>query len=461
MKRRSVKNKCDSKSTQTEYFTHNTTQNFFIMASDNHDDDYYDDQDDDPDYYPDQDEDSDDSNKLKRCYTQKDYEYYDKLPKKQKKNIDKIEENIDKVDFFQVPMRFRILEAPIDIKLKQLAIQKIDELSMMFPGSGEYFKLKTWIENLCKLPIGKYKNLPVCKKDPIDKIAAFMESTKNKFDKLVYGHTEAKTQIVQLLAKLISNPTANGIVIGIHGPPGTGKTTILNNLSSCLNIPYGFISLAGITDQHVFRGFSMTYESSRWGKIADILMKSQVMNPILYFDELDKISTSHHGEEVANFLVHLTDFSQNYKFQDHYFADIDLDLSKCIILFSYNHEELVNPILKDRMITIKVNGYNMKDKITLAQEHILPKILEEFGFSKGDLLFEDNIIEYMINKVDNEEGARNMKRGLEEIVGSLNYKKLLAKVTEFPLKVTKNIVDELLITNKKKSENTSNHMMYL
>jgi ATP-dependent Lon protease len=451
MKRKITKETHKSKETQTD-FNPITLQNIFIMPG--HEDQ------DDPDYLPD--DDSEDSlDKLKRCYTHKDYEYYDKLPKKKKKYIDRMEENIDKVDFFQIPMRFRILESPIDIKLKQLAIQKIDELSMMFPGSGDYFKLKTWVENLCKLPIGKFKNLPVSKSDSIDKIAKFMESTKTKFDKLVYGHTEAKTQIIQLLAKLISNPTANGIVIGIHGPPGTGKTTILNNLSECLDIPYGFISLAGITDQHVFRGFSMTYESSRWGKIADILMKTQVMNPILYFDELDKISTSHHGEEVANFLVHLSDFSQNFKFQDHYFADIDLDLSKCIILFSYNNEELINPVLKDRMITIKVNGYNINDKITLAKEHILPKIMTEFGFSEDDLLFDDTIIEYLINKVDEEEGARNMKRGLEEIVGSLNYKKLLAKITKFPLKITKDIIDELLITNKKKDEHMSKHMMYL
>jgi ATP-dependent Lon protease len=170
------------------------------------------------------------------------------------------------------------------------------------------------------------------------------------------------------------------------------------------------------------------------------------MNPILYFDELDKISSSTHGEEVANFLVHLTDFSQNQKFQDYYFTDIDLDLSKCIFIFSYNNEELVNPILRDRMITIKAKGYTTKDKISLAQEYMLPKVFKEFGFSKTDLIFTDEIIEYIVNKVDEEEGARNMKRGFDEIIGSINFKKILGEQNTFPLTITQKIVDEWITT---------------
>ena len=91
-------------------------------------------------------------------------------------------------------------------------------------------------------------------------------------------------------------------------------------------------------------------------------------------DELDKISTSTHGEEVANFLIHLTDFTQNSKYQDKYFGDIDLDMSKCIFIFSYNHIENVNPILRDRMITIHAKSYTASEKIKLAKDYILPKI---------------------------------------------------------------------------------------
>ena len=358
-------------------------------------------------------------------------------------------------------MRFRILESDMNLKLKSLAIQKIDELASMFPNSGEYFKLKNWIESVCKIPIGKYKSLPVSKTDPVLKISKFMEKTRAKFDELVYGHQHAKSQIIQLLAKLISNPSANGIVIGINGSHGVGKTTLSLALCEALDLPYGFISLAGINGESFFNGFSFTYEGARQGRIADLLISAQCMNPILYFDELDKISTSSHGEEVANFLIHLTDFTQNSKYQDKYFGDIDLDMSKCIFIFSYNHIENVNPILRDRMITINAKSYTTPEKIKLAADYMLPKVFKEYGFKKDDLVFTDEIITYIINKVDDEEGARNMKRGFEEVVGSINYKKVLGEFKEFPLTITTKIVDEYLIINKKKEDSTSRHMMYL
>jgi ATP-dependent Lon protease len=349
----------------------------------------------------------------------------------------------------------------MDIKLKSIAIDKINELSTMFPGSGEYHKMKSWIEGLCKLPIGKYKKLPVARNNSIEEISNFMENTRKKFDELVYGHKEAKSQIIQLLAKLISNPSANGIVIGIYGPPGTGKTSLSHALCEALNLPFGFLSLAGINGEHFFKGFHSTFEGSTYGRIADILMSTQCMNPVLYFDELDKVSTTHHGEEVANLLVALTDFNQNHKFQDNYFGDIDLDLSKCFFVFSYNNEELVSPILRDRMIKIKANSYKITDKLNLAKEYLIPKIFKEFGFKAEELTINDSVITYIVNKVDEEDGARNMKRGLEEVVGSLNYKRILGELTSFPYTITQKTVDDYLLINKKKQDNISTNMMYI
>jgi ATP-dependent Lon protease len=185
------------------------------------------------------------------------------------------------------------------------------------------------------------------------------------------------------------------------------------------------------------------------------------MNPVLYFDELDKISTTQHGEEVSNLLVHLTDFTQNHKFQDNYFGDIDLDLSKCFFVFSYNNEELVSPILRDRMIKIKANSYTLKDKLNLAKDYLIPKIFKEFGFKKEQLIIDESVVTHIINTVDEEAGARNMKRGLEEIVGSLNYKRILGELDDFPFTITQDIVDEYLLINKKKEDVTSKLMMYV
>ena len=137
-------------------------------------------------------------------------------------------------------------------------------------------------------------------------------------------------------------------------------------------------------------------------RIVQILIDSKCMNPVIYFDELDKISDTPKGEEIAGILTHLTDTSQNSQFHDKYFAEIDFDLSKCLFIFSYNDESKINPILKDRMYRIETKGYEAKDKVVIARDYILPKIREQVNFSKEDIIilganFEEKYI-YFRNK---------------------------------------------------------------
>ena len=129
-----------------------------------------------------------------------------------------------------------------------------------------------------------------------------------------------------------------------------------------LNRPFAFLALGGATDSSILEGHSYTYEGSTWGKIVDILVQCKSMNPVIYFDELDKISNTPKGEEIASILTHLTDTTQNNEFHDKYFSEIELDLSKCLFIFSYNDEEKVNPILKDRKYRISTKGYSVKEK---------------------------------------------------------------------------------------------------
>jgi ATP-dependent Lon protease len=144
------------------------------------------------------------------------------------------------------------------------------------------------------------------------------------------------------------------------------------------------------------------------------------MNPIIFFDELDKVSNTHRGDEVIGVLTHLTDSSQNERFNDRYFGELDLDLSKSLIIFSYNDESLINPILKDRMITIRVKGYDTKDKQVIAKDYLLPDILKQFNFKPSDVIFPEEIVNKIIQKVPSESGVRNLKRGLEAIVTNYN-----------------------------------------
>jgi ATP-dependent Lon protease len=240
-------------------------------------------------------------------------------------------------------------------------------------------------------------------------------------DTAIYGHEEAKLQILQFVSSWIANPKGAGNVLSIHGPMGVGKTTLVKEgVAKALDRPFHFISLGGATDASFLDGHSYTYEGSTWGRIAEILIQSKCMNPIIYFDELDKVSDTPKGEEIMNLLIHITDGSQNDRFQDKYFTGIDLDLSRCLFIFSHNNHERVNPILRDRMYNIKVNGFNLKEKLVIADQYLLSEAMKDVGLNEKVSVSKD-IIQYLIEEHTGEEkGVRELKRCFQTIMSKLN-----------------------------------------
>jgi hypothetical protein len=237
----------------------------------------------------------------------------------------------------------------------------------------------------------------------------------------------------------------------------THNTSLVKEgISKILNREFAFIPLGGATDSSYLEGHSYTYEGSTWGKIVDILIRSKSMNPVIYFDELDKISETPKGEEIIGILTHLTDTSQNSQFHDKYFAEIDFDLSKCLFIFSYNDPLKVNPILMDRMYKIKTSSYSVKEKIVIANQYLIPKIRYEVNFKEGDIIIPDTTLNYIIeNYTDKECGVRNLKRCIEIIYKKLNLYRLVKPgttlfekentlVVEFPFHVTTDVVNNLI-----------------
>ena len=180
-------------------------------------------------------------------------------------------------------------------------------------------------------------------------------------------------------------------------------------------------------------------------------METKCMNPIIFFDELDKISETKHGEEIVGILTHLTDSTQNSTYHDKYFDGIDLDLSKALIVFAYNDESKINPILKDRILTIHVKGFNVKDKIEIAKNYLLKEITTNIGLKKEDIVFSDELLTHIINNFTSEKGVRDLKRCLETIILKLNLMRYTdmtldyrLKDISFPLNLTKDNIDNLL-----------------
>ena len=353
-------------------------------------------------------------------YTEHEAEYLDKLSKKDRKKIDKLEQEVIDYSKHDIPHRFRILNGEMSIRTKDMAIKKLDSLYSMTESDSEFHKLSAWMDHFMKIPFGEYIPTKVSKKDKKEDIAKYLYNMKYNMDKSVYGHDEAKGTIIQYMAEQIMNPNASGKVLAIQGPMGNGKTTLVKEgIAKSLDKPFALIALGGASDAATLEGHDYTYEGSKVGRIVEIIQEAGVMNPVIFFDELDKVSETSKGQEIINLLCHLTDASQNMHFHDKYFSGVDIDLSKATFIFSFNHEDAVNPILKDRMHVIRTEGFEESDKIKIANEYLLPNICKDIGFESEQAIFTDKILKHIISK-NEEKGVRNLRRSLHDIISKLN-----------------------------------------
>ena len=349
-------------------------------------------------------------------------EYYHYLSKEKKDEIFKLTKDIYEHNGSNTPLRFKVIESDMNMKTKAIALENIDKMTEMDVSTGEHSKMDHWINGLMRIPFGKYNSIPVNPNSSIEEKRKYIQNTYKTLDKAIYGHKEAKTHMLQVIGKWMKNPLSGGNVLAIQGPMGNGKTTLVKEgISKVLNRPFHFVALGGASDSAYFDGHCYTYEGSHWGRIVQILQESKCMNPIIYFDELDKISDTTKGDEITHMLTHLTDPSQNNLFQDNYFPGVNLDLSKALFIFSYNDESKVNKILKDRMYVIHTKGFKTEDKIKICNEYLIPEIFSTFAFDTKEIVFTDDIVKTIIEKYTyGEEGVRNLKRCIETIVSKIN-----------------------------------------
>ena len=283
-------------------------------------------------------------------------------------------------------------------------------------------------------------------KDDVFLIKNYITNVRKILDDSVYGHTDAKRQIERIIGQWI-NGTNSGYCFGFEGPPGVGKTSLAKKgLSLCLKDindkprPFSFIGIGGSSNGSILEGHSYTYVGSTWGKVVDILIDSKCMNPIIFIDELDKISKTENGKEIIGILTHLIDPTQNDKFQDKYFTGIDLDLSKALFVFSYNDVNLIDRILLDRIHRIKFDFLSLNDKIEIVMKFILPEIYAKMGL-ENIIDIGSEVIEYIIETYTNEPGVRKLKELLFEILGEININILKkAENYDIPIKITKDDV---------------------
>ena len=374
--------------------------------------------------------------------------------------LDNFTKIVDSRNSMATPKLFNIINSSLDMYYKKVALQKLQALESMSKSDSEYFKLTKWLDTLLEIPFNIYKTPSYLDTNIISNPGKYLVDSKNYLNNVIYGQDKTKQHIIEILARMIQNPKTLGSVFAIYGEPGTGKTTLIKDgLSHIFGLPFIFISLGGTQDRSNLAGSNYVYEGSSCGKIIQSLKQSKCMNPIFYFDELDKTSVSDKGNDIINLLIHLTDYTQNSHFQDDYMDGISVDLSRATFIFSFNDKKKISPILLDRMEIIKFNSYSINEKMVIARDYLLPNVVKnvyndkpiKFSISDSNLR---KIVEGSGGGSEGgSAGCRYRFVGLRKSKVGCNYKlgKLMKKVNKqkYYKKFCKTRVDKNRLANSK------------
>ena len=330
-------------------------------------------------------------------------------------------------------LKYKILNLETNDNNKLVIFKHYDNMRRTDKSSTEHYKNQIFVDYSIKYPWNKYYDINTIIQN--NNIPNFINSIKDKLDNQIYGMNNVKNEIINVVCKFITNIDSNRNNIALYGPAGVGKSKFVKIISETLGLPMKTISLGGVKDSNFFLGNGYVYVESGPGKILQNIMDSKISNPILYFDELDKVSETDNGKDIFSFLCYLTDPTQNTSFTDHYFYGMQFDLSKIFYVFTFNDINKIDKILLDRLNIIKIDSPCENDTIEIIEKHCIPEIINNIGIKK-EIEFERSNIKYIINyykeMIDKNitSGIREYYRVIEKILLELN-KLILLNPSEF------------------------------
>ena len=334
----------------------------------------------------------------KHSFTNAEREYIQDKCNKRERN--KLEDMLVQMNPTNEPRRIRVLRSNLPMNVKADIFRSL--------ADNDTPKYEEWVDHALRLPIGKYTKRP-----SIDDLE-FIRRAEDKMNDEITGHDEAKQEVLRLICSWLTDGGSTGFAIGLEGEPGVGKTSFVKRaLSAGMQRPFCFISLGGASDASGLLGHSYTYEGAVPGRLTECLTSSGVMDPIIFFDELDKISTTGKGEELVHALIHLTDPTQNSHIRDRYLHGLNLDISRAVLIFSYNDPSRVNPVLLDRIKRIQLKSPSHESRIEICKNHLIPRAM---GGAVGTL--PRDVIDYIIEKNSLEAGMRGIEKDISHVVSS-------------------------------------------
>lgn len=295
-----------------------------------------------------------------------------------------------------------IMELKIDDKSREKLLKEADKLTKLPPASQEAFVIKNYLDTVLDLPWGVYS-----------KSKLSLEKAEAVLEKEHYGLKKVKERILEFLAVYMLNPNIKGQIICLSGPPGIGKTSIAKSVAKAMGRKYARVSLGGVRDEADIRGHRKTYVGAMPGRIITAISQAGAADPLILFDEIDKLCSDIKGDP-SSAMLEVLDSEQNNSFRDH-FIEVPFDLSRAVFLTTANDVSNIPAPLLDRMEIIELPSYTAEEKFHITKEHLIPKQLKEHGLKASQMKITDDAINDIIQYYTKEAGVRNLERKIASI----------------------------------------------
>lgn len=292
------------------------------------------------------------------------------------------------------------LKAPAKVKKK--IKEEIGRYKRISSNNSESAVIRGYLETLLAMPWKK------ASQDNTD-----VEHAKEILDADHYGLEKVKERILEYLAVKKLNKEGTGTILCLVGPPGTGKTSIAKSVAKALGRKYVRICLGGVRDEAELRGHRRTYVGAMPGRVIAAVKNAKVKNPLILFDEIDKMVSDGRGDPAAA-LLEILDPEQNKHFSDHY-LELPFDLSKAFFICTANGTDTISRPLLDRMEVIELPGYTENEKFHIAKEHLWAKQLKQNGITRSQLTITDKALRTMILRYTREAGVRGLERKIASV----------------------------------------------
>lgn len=317
----------------------------------------------------------------------------------------------------------RVKDADIPKEVREKLEAEIKKLTKMQPFSAESSVIRNYIEAVLDLPWNKET------KDVLD-----LKKASEILERDHYGLKDAKEKVLDYLAVKTLNPSMNGAILCLSGPPGIGKTSLVKSIAESMGRKFVRVSLGGVRDEAEIRGHRRTYVGSMPGKIMKAMKEAGTKNPVILLDEIDKMSNDYKGDP-ASAMLEVLDPEQNKSFEDHY-IDMPFDLSKVFFVATANDLRTVSAPLRDRMDILQLSSYTEFEKLHIAQNFLLKQAQKENGLADVEIKIPDKVMFKLIDEYTREAGVRNLKREIINICRKIAREVVEKKVKKFNLKAS-------------------------